>query len=108
MTPITALLMGVFIRGRDALFFDHMVMALYGHAVAFAVVGAAILLTQLGVPMVGASRGAGFICLFHHVDKAGLPARMDQDRLFQRDGQLFLYRDFVCRSYFNHATDYFA
>ena len=51
MTPITALLMGVFIRGRDALFFDHMVMALYGHAVAFAVVGAAILLTQIGAPM---------------------------------------------------------
>ena len=43
--------MGIFIRGKDALFFDHMVMALYGHAAAFTVVGAAILLTQIGVPM---------------------------------------------------------
>ena len=38
MTPILALIMGVFIRGRDALFFDHMILSIYSHAVGFAAV----------------------------------------------------------------------
>lgn len=53
MTPLAALMMGLFIRGRDALFFDHMVMSLYSHAVAFTLAGAAIILTQIGVPYAG-------------------------------------------------------
>lgn len=61
MTPLGALLMGLFIRGKDALFFDHLVMSLYSHAVAFTLAGLAILLTQLGLPLVGF---AAFIALF--------------------------------------------
>ncbi len=53
MTPVLALILGIFIRGRDALFFDHMVLSLYSHAVGFAAVGLAILAAQAGVPMVG-------------------------------------------------------
>lgn len=53
MTPIAALIMLIFIRGPDALFFDHLVLSLYSHSMAFAVVGAAVVLTQLGAPFVG-------------------------------------------------------
>lgn len=54
MTPVLALLLSLFIRGRDALFFDHLVLAFYSHAVGFAIVGAAVILTQLGVKAAGA------------------------------------------------------
>lgn len=54
MTPVLALLLGLFIRGRDALLFDHLVLSFYTHAVGFAVVGAAIIAAQLGVPHAGA------------------------------------------------------
>jgi hypothetical protein len=50
MTPILALLMSLFIRGKDALMFDHLVLSFYSHATAFAVIGAAIILGQFGVP----------------------------------------------------------
>lgn len=59
MAPFAAFMTGLFIRGRDALFFDHMVMSLYSHAVAFALVGIAILLTQAGVPYGGLGAGIG-------------------------------------------------
>ncbi len=52
MAPIFALILGVFIRGRDALLFDHLVLSLYSHATAFAILGGAILLAQFGVPNV--------------------------------------------------------
>ncbi len=64
MTPITALLMGVFIRGRDALFFDHMVQSLYGHSVAFALVGLAVIATQLGIPFAGLVTALGLFIYF--------------------------------------------
>ena len=53
MTPIAALILTIFIRGPDALFFDHLVFALYGHAVGFVVVGAMVLLSAAGVPLLG-------------------------------------------------------
>lgn len=52
MAPVLALLLGLFIRGRDALFFDHLVLSLYSHATGFAVFGAAIILGQFGVPQI--------------------------------------------------------
>ena len=48
MTPVLAILLALFIRGRDALVFDHMVLSLYTHAIGFAIVGAAILAAQAG------------------------------------------------------------
>lgn len=53
MTPVMALILTVFIRGKDALVFDHMVLSLYTHAVAFALIGAALILAQIGVPFTG-------------------------------------------------------
>ncbi|MBI1366269.1 MAG: DUF3667 domain-containing protein [Alphaproteobacteria bacterium] len=53
MTPVLAVLLLIFIRGRDALFFDHLVLSLYSHAVGFAVVGGAIIAAQLGAPDAG-------------------------------------------------------
>lgn len=50
MAPILAMLLGIFIRGKDALLFDHLVLSLYSHAAAFAIIGAAIILAQIGVP----------------------------------------------------------
>lgn len=52
MAPVLALLMALFIRGRDALFFDHLVLSLYSHAAGFAIIGIAIFLAQFGVPHV--------------------------------------------------------
>lgn len=53
MTPVSALILTIFLRGREALFFDHLVLAFYTHAFGFAVVSAAILLTQTGLPYAG-------------------------------------------------------
>ncbi|MEL7485701.1 MAG: DUF3667 domain-containing protein [Pseudomonadota bacterium] len=53
MTPVLALILSVFIRGRDALFFDHMVLSIYSHAVGFAAVGFAVLLAHAGAPLIG-------------------------------------------------------
>lgn len=49
MTPVLALLLGVFIRGRDALLFDHLVLSLYAHATGFVIVGLGILAAMFGV-----------------------------------------------------------
>ncbi len=51
MTPVLALILTVFIRGRDALIFDHLVLSLYTHAAGFAIVGATLILAQLGAPL---------------------------------------------------------
>ena len=48
MAPILALILALFIRGRDALFFDHLVLSLYSHATGFAVFGLGIIAGQLG------------------------------------------------------------
>lgn len=57
MTPVLALMLTLFIRGKDALIFDHMVLALYIHAAGFAIVGMALILAQLGVPYTGQASG---------------------------------------------------
>ncbi len=53
MTPILALIMTVFIRGRDALIFDHLVLSFYTHATAFRIIALALILGQYGVPFTG-------------------------------------------------------
>ena len=50
MAPVLALILALFIRGRNALLFDHLVLSLYSHAMGFAIIGIAILLGQFGVP----------------------------------------------------------
>lgn len=50
MAPILALILGIFIRGKDAFLFDHLVLSLYSHAAGFAIIGAAIALAQFGAP----------------------------------------------------------
>ncbi len=52
MAPFLALILALFIRGRGALFFDHLILSLYSHATGFAIFGAAILLGQFGVPQI--------------------------------------------------------
>jgi hypothetical protein len=53
MTPVLALILAMFFRGKDALIFDHMVLSLYVHAAGFVIVGASLILTQLGAPYMG-------------------------------------------------------
>lgn len=50
MAPVLALILGLFIRGKDAFLFDHLVLSLYSHATGFAIIGTAIVLAQFGVP----------------------------------------------------------
>lgn len=52
MAPVLALILAMFIRGKDALLFDHAVLSLYSHAVGFAVMGFAIVFAQFGAPQV--------------------------------------------------------
>ncbi len=52
MAPVLALIMTLFLRGRDALLFDHLVFSLYAHATAFAIIGLAVVAVQLGLPSV--------------------------------------------------------
>ncbi len=75
MAPVLALIMAMFIRGRDALLFDHIVLSLYSHATGFAIIGAAILLGQFGVPYVFpvaiAAFGAYFIAALKRAYRRG-------------------------------------
>ncbi len=64
MTPVLALIMGIFIRGKDALFFDHMVLSIYSHAVGFATVGLALVVAQAGAPFAGLAAAAGLALYF--------------------------------------------
>lgn len=57
MTPVLALILTLFLR-RGALIFDHMVLSLYLHSVGFAIVGASLILTQIGLSAI-----AGFAAL---------------------------------------------
>lgn len=59
MTPVLALLLTVFIRGKDAMVFDHLVLSLYTHAAAFAIVGFCLVLARFGVPYMGAAAFLG-------------------------------------------------
>ena len=49
MAPVLALILSLFLR-RGVFYFDHLVLSLYSHAIGFAIIGAAILLGQFGVP----------------------------------------------------------
>lgn len=75
MAPILALLMALFIRGRDALLFDHLVLSLYSHAAAFAIIGVAIVAGQFGLPYVFpaamAALGIYFIAALRRAYKRG-------------------------------------
>lgn len=53
MTPVLALILTLFIRGKDALIFDHLVMSLYTHAAAFAVVALSLVMAHFGAPYMG-------------------------------------------------------
>lgn len=48
MAPVLALLLAIFLRGKNALVFDHLVQSLYAHAVGFALVGLAIVGVHVG------------------------------------------------------------
>ncbi len=52
MAPVLALILTLFLRGRDALLFDHLVFSLYAHATAFAIIGLAVIAVQIGLPRV--------------------------------------------------------
>lgn len=52
MTPVLALILTLFLR-RGALIFDHLVLSFYSHAVAFAAIGASLILAQFGAPLMG-------------------------------------------------------
>ncbi|MEM8770185.1 MAG: DUF3667 domain-containing protein [Pseudomonadota bacterium] len=66
MTPVLALILIVFIRGRDAFIYDHLVLSLYTHAVAFAITGFALVLGQAGLPFSGAA-AAGIILIYYFI-----------------------------------------
>jgi hypothetical protein len=51
MTPLLALFIAIFIRGKDAMLFDHGVFAIYAHAVGFVIVGVAIVASQFGATL---------------------------------------------------------
>ena len=59
MTPILALIMTLFIRGRDALIFDHLVLSFYTHATAFGIIALALILAQFNVPFTGSGAFLG-------------------------------------------------
>jgi hypothetical protein len=63
MAPILALLLALFIRGKDALLFDHLVLSLYMHAAGFAAVGLGLLAAMAKVPH-AAPVAAGAIGLY--------------------------------------------
>lgn len=63
MTPVLALILSLFLR-RRALIFDHMVLSLYLHAVNFAIVGGALILAQLGLPLAGVPAGIAIVVYY--------------------------------------------
>lgn len=60
MAPVLALVLTLFIRGKDVLIFDHLVSSLYVHSAGFAFVGLGLILGQLGVPFMGL---VAFVCI---------------------------------------------
>ncbi|MEQ1930151.1 MAG: DUF3667 domain-containing protein [Parvularculaceae bacterium] len=75
MTPMLALLLALFIRGKDALLFDHLVLSLYLHAAGFAVVGlgimAAIAKVPYAAPVAAVSIGLYFLIALKRAYKRG-------------------------------------
>lgn len=53
MAPVLAFMLALFLRGRDALIFDHLVLSLYTHAAGFTIIGVSLVIAQLGVPYIG-------------------------------------------------------
>ncbi len=64
MTPVLAFLIALFIRGRNALLFDNLVLSLYSHAAAFAIAGAGILAARFNIPHAGAATGVALVLYF--------------------------------------------
>lgn len=64
MAPVLALLTALFIRGKDALLFDHLVLSLYSHAAGFAIASAAVVAAQLGAPHAGTAAAVGLGAYF--------------------------------------------
>ena len=64
MTPVLALILALFIRGRNALMFDHLVMSLYSHAAGFAITGLAIVAAQFGLSAAFPVAAAAFAIYF--------------------------------------------
>ncbi|WP_375201454.1 DUF3667 domain-containing protein [Hyphococcus sp.] len=54
MTPVLALILGMFLR-RGILLFDHLVLSFYTHAAGFAAIGLSLILAQFGAPYMGAA-----------------------------------------------------
>ncbi|MAW79755.1 MAG: hypothetical protein CMI63_05915 [Parvularcula sp.] len=52
MTPVLAIILGLFLR-RGVLLFDHLVLSFYTHAAGFAVIGLSLILAQFGAPYMG-------------------------------------------------------
>ncbi|MFN3959647.1 MAG: DUF3667 domain-containing protein [Parvularculaceae bacterium] len=71
MTPALALILALFLRGRDALIFDHLVFALYAHAAAFAIIGLAVIAAQLRLPHVFAAASIALALYFIVAIKRG-------------------------------------
>lgn len=71
MAPALALIMALFLRGRDALLFDHLVFAIYAHATAFAIIGLAIIAAQLRLPNVFAAASIALALYFIVAIKRG-------------------------------------
>lgn len=57
MMPMLALIMALFFRGRDALIYDHLILSLYVHSVAFLIVTAALMISYIqgGASVAGAT-----------------------------------------------------
>lgn len=71
MAPVLALIMTLFLRGRDALVFDHLVFSLYAHATAFAIIGLAVIAAQFGLPHVFAAASIALALYFIAAIKRG-------------------------------------
>lgn len=71
MAPVLALIMTLFLRGRDALIFDHLVFSLYAHATAFAIIGLAVVAVHLSLPNVFAASSVALALYFVIAIKRG-------------------------------------
>lgn len=89
MTPILALILSLFLR-RNALIFDHMVLSLYIHAVNFAIVGATLMVTQLGLTFLGGA-GAAAIAIYYVIALKRAYGRGWVKTLWTAFGSSFIY-----------------
>lgn len=61
MTPLLALILALFFRGKRTLLYDNVIVSLYLHAAGFIIVGASILATQAGAANMGTVAGLGLL-----------------------------------------------